>query len=826
MRKSLVRIIGTFVPMISLIMCPVTHVFGNENLVDTLVHRQVAPGILYTKMYFPEYPLNVYMMTVDLNNEYNAVETFQGGDQAGKTEAMTGAYKRLATPSHTPIGSVNGNFWIVSGQGLDELLGVSHSGSIRNGEMITDPNDWNRGHGNIGFATLDKNKKLCIDDMEFDGKVTVEGLGDYSISQINRLRGTNELVFFNNYVSKTRTDDDGTEVFIKPLEGQAWGVNEDVTCEVVRIIKGKGGNEILSGESVLSGNGTARVFLEKLQTGQLLKVNMGVYTLTDKFRPLIKQMVTGNALVMKDGELTERNNNEEYNSMLYPRTGIGMSKDGKTLFLIVIDKQSGSVGANTATMCEILKSAGAYNVTSMDGGGSAQMMLQGSIVNKPADGKERPVANGWMVFSTAPADTDVSTIDFSDYSITIPANASYKPEFLGYNKYGMLVTEHLEGVTLTCSPELGTIMGGNLFVASSALQEGELIAHYNGQELRKKVTIEKSDISLRLDSVILDKKKKYPIEVEAQSNKVIFPIEPGLLNWQIEDESVCKIENGVLEGLKNGVTWITGTYGDFIGRMKVIVEIPTATTYAFGNFTAPGWNITTNISNAGQVMKAIGEGAEIDFTYRSSRAPYIQIAKNIRLYSLPEDIKFVINPQNVPVKSIILGIKINGEAKSRSIELSGLEKNIDNEVVIPISTLLDDVNDLAYYPIEFNSLKFMLEVSGMVAGEEHTIELKEFLIRYASASVVGLVSHISSSQVIVYPNPVTDGKVYLSMNLDRPEKLDAAVYSLSGQCVKVIAPIVCQAGINELNVNGLPKGEYILQLSYGKNVSAHKIMVR
>lgn len=82
-------------------------------------------------------------------------------------------------------------------------------------------------------------------------------------------------------------------------------------------------------------------------------------------------------------------------------------------------------------MCEILKSVGAHNVASMDGGGSAQMMLQGSIVNKPADGKERPVANGWMLFSTAPLDESISTIDFSDYTVVIPANASYKPEFFG-----------------------------------------------------------------------------------------------------------------------------------------------------------------------------------------------------------------------------------------------------------------------------------------------------------------------------------------------------------------------------------------------------------
>ncbi len=825
MKKYLIQVIKTFVPVMVLVMCFVIDASGNESQIDTLVHRQVAPGITYTKTYFPMYPLNVYMLTVDLNNEYNTVETFQAGNQAGKTEAMTDAFKRLTTASHTPIGSVNGNFWIVSGQGYpNDLLGVPHSGSIRNGEMVTEPNDWNRGHGNIGFAALDKNKKLWIDDMNFDGKVIVEGQDSYSISQVNRVRGADELVFFNNYVGKTRTDDSGTEVFIKPVEGQIWGINEDVSCEVIRIIKGKGSNDILPGESVLSGSGIAQTFLDKLQVGQLLKVNMGVCTLVDNFKPMVQQMVTGNALVMKNGELTDRNTNESYNSQLYPRTGIGMSEDGKKLFLIVIDKQSGSIGATTATMCEILKSVGAYNVASMDGGGSAQMMLQGSIVNKPADGKERPVANGWMLFSTAPLDESISTIDFSDYTVVIPANASYKPDFLGYNKYGMLVTEHLEGVTLTCDSELGRIVDGNLFVASSVPQQGELIAHYNGKVLHKKVVIEKSDISFRLDSVILDNKMKYPIEIEAQSNKTIFPIEPSLLNWQVEDKNICKIENGVLEGLKNGVTWITGTYGDFIGRMKVIVEIPENTTYSFGNFAAPDWKITTNISNANQLMIGTEEDAKIEFTYQSARSPYILMAKDIRLYSLPKAIKFTIDPHNTTIKSTILGLKVNGELKSRSIELGGLEKNTDNEVVIPVSSLLDNVNDLAYYPLTFNSLKFMLEVKDMMANEKYTIELKEFQIQYENS--VGLVSSNRSSEVIVYPNPIVDGKLYLSMILDKEEKLYADVYSISGRCIKKITPVVCQSGINELDMSGLSTGEYILRIVYGNNTSVHKIIVR
>jgi len=195
------------------------NILGVEKQMDTLEYRMIGPGISYTKFILPQYPLSAYLLTIDLTNPYNFVETFQAGNQVGKTEAMTTAYNRLNTESHTTLAGVNGNFWIVSGQGQPtELLGVPHSGSVLGGEIITDPNSWNRGHGNIGFALIDSDKKVWIDDITFVGKVKISNNQEYPISQINRIRGENELVLFNKYLGTgktTRTDNNGTEVIIK-----------------------------------------------------------------------------------------------------------------------------------------------------------------------------------------------------------------------------------------------------------------------------------------------------------------------------------------------------------------------------------------------------------------------------------------------------------------------------------------------------------------------------------------------------------------------------------------------------------------------------------
>lgn len=462
--------------------------------IDTLEYKKIGPGMVYARLSLPDYPISAYMLTVDLKNPYNFVETFQAADQVGKTQKMTDAGK----DSHT-IAGVNGNFWIVPGQNQPNvLLGTPHSGSIKNGEMITDPNGWNRGRSKdqkellqeIGFAIIDKQKKIWIDDFGFDAKVEIPKIGSYPIAQVNRIRKEDELVFYNSYLGEavTRTNDEGTEVVVKLIRGQKWQVNKQVICEVTKIIKNKGANPIAAGEYILSGTGKASLFLNQLSVGNRIKINMGVYSLLGNKRPSITQMLTGNALVLKNGLITIRNQNEGYNSTRYPRTGIGMNKKGDKLFLIVIDRSKGSIGANTATMCAILKVAGAWNATSMDGGGSAQLMINQKIINNPADGRERSVANGWFVKHKAPIDSVITKIEFSDYKLKVPVSNEFKPVILGYNKYGVLIDEDVKGYKLSCSSLIGRIKEDK-FIAGEISSKGMLIAVFNGISTTKSIEV-------------------------------------------------------------------------------------------------------------------------------------------------------------------------------------------------------------------------------------------------------------------------------------------------------------------------------------------------
>jgi exopolysaccharide biosynthesis protein len=85
----------------------------------------------------------------------------------------------------------------------------------------------------------------------------------------------------------------------------------------------------------------------------------------------------------------------EHDGRRHPRTGVGLSRDRRTLWLVVIDGRSRqSAGATVEELAEALRSLGASDGLKLDGGGSSAFFLRNrGVINRPSDGRERVVAN-------------------------------------------------------------------------------------------------------------------------------------------------------------------------------------------------------------------------------------------------------------------------------------------------------------------------------------------------------------------------------------------------------------------------------------------------
>lgn len=80
-----------------------------------------------------------------------------------------------------------------------------------------------------------------------------------------------------------------------------------------------------------------------------------------------------------------------------PRSALGLSQDGRTLFLMAVDGRSKSAaGATLNELAHYLVEAGAWTAMNLDGGSSTQMVVAGDLVTQnPAGAK--PVANALVL---------------------------------------------------------------------------------------------------------------------------------------------------------------------------------------------------------------------------------------------------------------------------------------------------------------------------------------------------------------------------------------------------------------------------------------------
>jgi exopolysaccharide biosynthesis protein len=83
---------------------------------------------------------------------------------------------------------------------------------------------------------------------------------------------------------------------------------------------------------------------------------------------------------------------------LHPRTAVGQLACGSLLFIVIDGRQAGwSRGITVNDLRDIFIDRGAINAFNLDGGGSAAMVYEGKVLNKPSDGRLRVVANNIVV---------------------------------------------------------------------------------------------------------------------------------------------------------------------------------------------------------------------------------------------------------------------------------------------------------------------------------------------------------------------------------------------------------------------------------------------
>lgn len=391
---------------------------------DTTIKR-LAPGVVWTQKIDKTTPLIINVLDIDLHAPGIHVGVGIGQDRVSGTDATRGRedVTRYARRHHA-LAVVNADFFPFTG----DPLGIG----IADGELFSEPWTGNaKGGPRTALGLGADGRTALMSTLGFLGDLQAADNARYFINGINRQVGAGEIVVFSpRYGPVTAYRKGGTEVTLGAVNG---------TVQADKLIVGRvvnvQANSVLpafipQGGLVLSaGPGAGAAFLSahchagdkvgfvlsvappgqthdgiKIASLPLMAGNLPSRGMATVGREALlwseaTEAVGGGPRLLVNGETAIDGQAEGFDASFtdhaYPRTAVGISRDGRHLIVVTADgRQALSRGATLGEMAGILKRYGAWNAMNFDGGGSTSMAIAGLSVNSPeGSGAERPVAD-------------------------------------------------------------------------------------------------------------------------------------------------------------------------------------------------------------------------------------------------------------------------------------------------------------------------------------------------------------------------------------------------------------------------------------------------
>ena len=767
---------------------------GVDYQVDTLQRFKVGPGTHYTQLRMCRASdgngrLDVYLLHTDRRNPYVNIQTVLSNDSVEKGECPTAMAERKSTPTNLYFAGTNGDWWSTTRPGVPAGAFVAESTIA-----ITPGN----GRAALAMVAIDKNDSLYFGHSFFTDLYIIRGEEKQRCTHVNDLRYENELVIYNRYNGYfTHTDNTGTEVLCRILDNGTWGTNKQLKLQVESIEVNQGNMAIADGCVVLSATGEYMTWLETMQVGEQL--TLAIQTTINDIAADYKCALGGQdrPFMLCDGVVSETWAEN------HPRTALGASQTGDTIIFCVVDGRGRSVGCTTGVLGDIMKSAGAWNAMNMEGGGSSSMNIHKiGIMNVPSDGSERAESNGIFAVATVPADDPVvNEILPYETHVRLPEWGLYSPKFLGYNQYGILLDTDLQGVSLSCPESVGYIDKQGRFVCKGS---GMLTATYGELTCNIGITLYADAVpTFRLDEVLVSDDTDYSVEVTTTIGNKQVLLQPSALRWSVKDPSVCTVsEEGVLNGLKDKAeTEIYGELGEFADTLLVKVEIPETRPLFWNSLATMPVEVKPSSMNC-SVTETPDKQTEIAVDFTAGRDPNIKFTIDMPLYSLPKILELRYNPQGFPLKDMIFNFRAHNSLEKKNYLIEHVHTTGPSSVYVDLNKALDvSGNDIAIYPVMFNSLKMSL------AGEkgEYKMLIEGIYLHYDEISLG--VDCTSLPSFTVYPNPASGETLFLSGYADHSV---ARLYDLQGNMLRMKA---LDSTADTIDISGLPVGVYVLHIN-------------
>lgn len=404
----------------------------------------VAPGVVLSSIHYADErgPVTGTLLTIDLANPAISTRLLTPG-----TLATAQPLSRMVASSGA-VAAVNGDFFDI------DHTSAPYGVAVQDGTLLKGPiYSWTRAVG-VGSDGVGRLAEMSLGGaLRFGGSI-------YPLAALNQHNiPVNSIGMY-------------TSAWGSAARGRAVECVEQLREVVVQ--NGKvvatsdtaGAGPIGPDTWVLLGREDAATTLDKLNIGDTVEVRYRANT--DAAAPF-RFALGGKEILLRDGAIQPVDA-----TRAEPRTAVGFSDDGHTMWLATIDgRQRDSRGLTLRDLATLMQQVGAVDAINLDGGGSTTMLAREAgaanpaVVNRPSNGVERPVPNGIGIFvkpgsgvlaglRAFPAADDNATAVFAGLSRTL-ATAGYD------DMYGPATASSLDWQSLT--PTAGSIDGSGVFRA-------------------------------------------------------------------------------------------------------------------------------------------------------------------------------------------------------------------------------------------------------------------------------------------------------------------------------------------------------------------------
>lgn len=705
---------------------------GVDYSVDTLFHAMIGPGTSQTSLYFTNgtTEMRVFYTTIDMTNPWLTVRAVSGQDKTAGGEVVSSMAQRNDGPGHRFFVGINGDFFMTSGT---TARGVSMVGTPI-GTCIGDGVVYKLNNSEFKYV-FDQNGNSYINAVDFGGTIT-HGTTTVTVGGVNTDAGNNVITFYNDrYYGSTNQFGSCCEVVARLVEGDTFNFLEPFKMVIAGSPSTDGDMEVPVGCYVLHGQGSTADFIAGLSEGDELTVAMSATAGGNMIDP--REVVSGQPWILRDGVTIDDGNPD-----MHPRTCIGYANGGQTLIFLVVDGRSPiSDGCRTSHLGDLLRYAGATEGLNLDGGGSTTLYTSAlGVRNVPSDGSERADCNGLFLVSSAPDDDVIASLRFVDFSLKLPKYGIYTPRFYGYNQYGMLIDDDVQGVQLSCAEDFGEIRDGVTFFATGS-GTGMLTGTLGDVSVSAPVTIVGAGdaIMLKNDSIITDGYRTYAVELQSLVDEKLMPLDPAALSWISSDESIVTIDaaTGVLQGVSDGEAWVTGVIDDQSVTMKVIVERPVQRVYPLDpEMDLSTWTISMS-GGKNVETEPLDNGIKVDYTGSGSRNNYLRLSKDFTLWSLPDTLRVRINPGEAPVTGVTFALRpAGGKISYQAVTPPEVPAAVESTIDLPIDQWID-AGDMSNYPIHLSYIQ--LSMGKSTTGHHYTMLIPGLEVIYRNVPVAATI---------------------------------------------------------------------------------------